>query len=308
MMRVGMIGLGHMGRGMAITLIRVGHQVVAYNRTREKAEALAGDGAEVAHSVADACAGDAVITMLADDAAVEAVAFGEEGILGSLAAGKLHVSCSTISVDLSERLANEHRRRNQRYVAAPVLGRPDRAAEGQLFVLAGGTEEAIADAQPLFEAIGQGTKVIGDEPQKANLAKLGVNFLIATVFESLGEAIALVDRGGVDKHAFLDLLTSTLFSAPIYKTYGPLVVADKPPPVGFAAPLGLKDIRLALAASHKLGVDMPFANQLHDRFTELLRTGGEDQDWSAVGRMAFRHAGGPSDTASSRTSTAGRTR
>jgi 3-hydroxyisobutyrate dehydrogenase-like beta-hydroxyacid dehydrogenase len=289
-MRVGLIGLGHMGRGMALSLLKAGHEVTVYNRTRSKAEALAGDGAKVAGEVADACSGDAVITMLADDSAVEAVALGEGGILANLGAGALHVSSSTISVDLSERLSREHRSKGQRYVSAPVLGRPDRAAEGELFVLAAGSTAALRDAQPLFDAIGRGTKIIGEEPEKANLAKLGINFLIATVFESLGEAIALVDRGGVDKHAFLDLLTSTLFSAPIYKTYGPLVAADEPPPVGFAAPLGFKDIRLALAASDKLDVEMPFAGVLRDRFVELLELGGQDQDWSAVGRMAFRHA------------------
>jgi 3-hydroxyisobutyrate dehydrogenase-like beta-hydroxyacid dehydrogenase len=292
-MQVGVVGLGHMGRGIALSLIKAGHEVTVYNRTRSKAESLATEGARVAETVADACRGEAVLTMLADDPAVERVVFGEGGILASLRAGAIHVSASTISVDLSERLAAEHARAGQTYVSAPVLGRPDRAAEGQLFVVAAGARDALGGAQPLFDAIGQRTIVIGDEPQKANLAKLGINFLIATVFESLGEAIALVDRGGVDKEQFLDLLTSTLFSAPIYKTYGPLVAADEPPPVGFAAPLGLKDIRLALSASESLGVKMPFANLLRDRFEELIASGGEDQDWSAVGRMAFRHAAEP---------------
>ncbi|HEX8840037.1 MAG TPA: NAD(P)-dependent oxidoreductase [Sphingomicrobium sp.] len=292
-MRIGVIGLGHMGRGMALSLIKAGHDVTVYNRTASRVDALAREGARRADNVADACRGEAVVTMLADDEAVEAVTFGERGILANLPAGATHISSSTISVDLSGRLAAEHGRRGQRYVAAPVLGRPDRAAEGQLFVVAAGPNDAIADMQPVFEAIGQGTRVMGEQPQQANLAKLGINFLIATVFESLGEAIALVDRGGVDKHEFLDLLTSTLFGAPIYNTYGPLVAADEPPPVGFAAPLGLKDIRLALAASEKLGVVMPFADVLRDRFNELLASGGEDQDWSAVGRMAFRGTGEP---------------
>lgn len=292
-MRVGFIGLGQMGRGMALTLLNAGLEVTLYNRTRAKAEALAGNGATVAGTVAEACGGNVVITMLADDPAVESVAFGPDGILANLAPGAIHVSSSTISVDLSQRLEGEHAKVGQRYVSAPVLGRPDRAAEGQLFVVAAGAQDAIEQLQPLFDVIGQGTIVVGDEPHKANLAKLGINFLIATVFEALGEAIALVDRGGVDKHQFLDLLTSTLFGAPIYKTYGALVAADEEPPVGFAAPLGFKDIRLALAASEKLRVPMPFAGVLRDRFIELLATGGEDQDWSAVGRMAFRDAGEP---------------
>lgn len=292
-MQIGFIGLGHMGRGMALSLLKAGHDVVVYNRTRSKAEALAAAGAIVADDVAAACRGEAVITMLSNDEALEEVTFGNRGILASLDRNAIHISSSTISVDLSERLAAAHSGRGQRYIAAPVLGRPDRAAEGQLYVVAAGSADAIAEVQPLFDAIGRGTIVVGHEAANATLAKLSINFLIATVFESLGEAIALIDRGGLDKKQFLDLLTTTLFGAPIYKTYGPLVAADEPPPVGFAAPLGLKDIRLALAASEKLRVRMPFAEVLRDRFLELLAMGGEEQDWSAVGRMAFRDAGEP---------------
>lgn len=290
-MQIGFVGLGHMGRGMALSLIKAGHEVTVYNRTPSRAQEFAAHGARVARSIADACDGEAVFTMLADDPAVEAVVFGKDNILSTLDKRAIHISSSTISVDLSERLASEHARAGQRYLSAPVLGRPDRAREGQLFIVAAGDSNALEESQPLFDAIGQRTIVVGNEPANANLAKLGINFLIATVFEALGEAIALVDRGGLDKQQFLDLLTSTLFGAPIYKTYGALVAADEPPPVGFAAPLGLKDIRLALAASEKLRVPMPFANVLRDRFVELLATGGEEQDWSAVGRMAFRDAG-----------------
>lgn len=291
-MRIGVIGLGRMGRGMALSLLKAGHEVTVYNRTTSKAEALRSHGAKVASSIAQACRGEAVVTMLADDPAVEATVFDKAGILESLSRGAIHISSSTISVDLSERLARRHEEAGQRFVAAPVLGRPDRAAEGQLFVIAAGDEDALQNSRAVFDAVAQGTKILGTEPPQANLAKLSINFLIATVFEALGEAIALVDRGGLDKHEFLDLLTSTLFGAPIYKTYGALVAADQPPPVGFAAPLGFKDIRLALAASEKLGVEMPFAGVLRDRFVELLATGGDDQDWSAVGRMAFKDAAG----------------
>jgi 3-hydroxyisobutyrate dehydrogenase-like beta-hydroxyacid dehydrogenase len=292
-MRVGFIGLGHMGRGMALSLIRSGHDVVVYNRTRSKAEALEAEGATVAATVADACGGEAVITMLADDRALEGVAFGQSGIVSSMNSGAVHVSSSTISVELSRRLEHEHAKAGQSYVAAPVLGRPDRAADGQLFIVGAGEEDSLAQVQPLFDAMGQRTIVVGSKPHKANIAKLSINFLIATVIEALGEAIALVDRGGLDKHQYLDLLTSTLFAAPIYKTYGALVAADEPPPVGFAAPLGLKDIRLALEAAAALRVPMPFASVLQDRFVELLACGGEDQDWSAVGRMAMRDSGEP---------------
>jgi 3-hydroxyisobutyrate dehydrogenase-like beta-hydroxyacid dehydrogenase len=290
-MRVGFIGIGHMGRGMVLSLLRAGHEVIAYNRTRAAAEALAAEGAIVADTVAEACQGEALFTMLADDAAVKAVALGTGGIVESLGRNAIHISSSTISVDLSERLMEAHWDAGQRYVAAPVLGRPDRAAEGQLFVIAAGSAPAIAEVQPLLDAVGQRTIWFGDEPSNANLVKLSANFLFATVFESLGEAIALVDRAGIDKREYVDFLTSTMFGSPAYKVYGGLVAADEAPPVGFAAPLGLKDIRLAIAAAEELHVEMPFASVLRDRFVELLAAGGENQDWSAVGRMALRETG-----------------
>lgn len=292
-MRIGFIGLGHMGSGMAESLLRGGHEVTVYNRTRSKAEALASKGAKVAETIAAACTGEAVFTMLANDDALESVAFNKDGLIDRLAKGAIHISSSTISVDLAEKLASKHREVGQRYISAPVLGRPDRAAAGELFVLAAGTSDAVNEAAPLFDAIGQRTIIFGSKASDANLVKLSANFLIATVFEALGEAIALIDRAGLDKNDYVDFLTSTLFGAPVYKTYGALVAADDLPPVGFAAPLGLKDIKLAISAADKLRVAMPFASVLHDRFVELLANGGDNMDWSAVGRMARRDAGEP---------------
>lgn len=292
-MRVGFIGIGHMGRGMAMSLIRSGHDVTVYNRTRSAAEPLESDGARIADTIADACEGEAVFTMLSNDEAVRSVVFADGGILKSLRSGAIHICSSTISVDLSEHLGHEHSNVGQRYLSAPVLGRPDKAAEGALFVLTAGDAQTRRDAEPLFDAIGQRTIAFGQQASTANVVKLSANFLIATVFEALGEAIALVDRAGVDKQDYVDFLTSTLFGAPIYKTYGALVASDDLPPVGFAAPLGFKDIKLALAAAEELRVPMPFAAVLHERFVELLANGGETMDWSAVGRMARRDAGEP---------------
>jgi 3-hydroxyisobutyrate dehydrogenase-like beta-hydroxyacid dehydrogenase len=297
-MRVGFIGLGHMGSGMAASLLDAGHEVIVYNRTRGKAEPLAKSGAKVGNTIAEACAGDAVFTMLANDEAVESTVFGEGGILASLPRGAIHISSSTISVDLSAKLEAAHRDAGQRYVAAPVLGRPDRAAQGQLFVIAAGAPDALADAAQLLDAIGQGTTQFGEEASNANLVKLSANFLFATVIESLGEAVALIDRAGIDKRNYVDFLTSTMFGSPAYKGYGELIAADEPPPVGFAAPLGFKDIRLAISAAEKLRVAMPFASVLHDRFVELLASGGENMDWSAVGRMALQAAAQPPVTRS----------
>ena len=290
-MRVGFIGLGRMGTGMAANLVKAGHQVTAYNRSPDKAAALTELGATVARTVAEACGGEAVVTMLADDHALESVVFGDGGILSSLPSGALHVSCSTVSVALSRRLTQAHTGRGQQFVAAPVFGRPDAAAAAKLFVVAGGAEDAIERSRPLFDAMGQRTFVMSNQPEAANLVKLSGNFLIAAVIESLGEAMALVGKGGVDPHAYLDMLTSTLFSAPVYRTYGDLIANRRFEPAGFAAPLGYKDISLGLAAGGDLRVPLPLASLLRDRFLTLLASGGETLDWSAIGQLAARDAG-----------------
>ena len=290
-MNVGFIGLGRMGTGMAANLLKAGHRVTVHNRTPEKASALLAQGAKAAARVADACRGEAVITMLANDEALESVAFGTDGIVSSLAAGANHVSSSTISVALSERLAQAHAKAGQRYVSAPVFGRPDAAAAAKLFVIAAGAPAAIQAATPIFEAIGQKTFMISDRPEAANLVKLSGNFLIAAMIESLGEALALVGKGGVDRGQYLEMLTSSLFNVPIYKNYGGLIVGGTFEPAGFAAPLGQKDIRLTLAAAEELRVPMPLASLLRDRFLTLLAHGGENLDWSAIGWLAAKDAG-----------------
>jgi 3-hydroxyisobutyrate dehydrogenase-like beta-hydroxyacid dehydrogenase len=291
-MHTGFIGLGQMGSAIAANLLNAGHDVTVYNRTRAKAEALRAQGAKIAERPADACRGDVVFTMLADDAAVESVVFGDAGVLANLAKGAVHISSSTISVALSKRLAAAHREAGQCYVAAPVFGRPEAAAAAKLFVVAAGEPDAVRTAMPLFDAIAQRTFVVSDEAEAANLVKLSGNFLIAAVIESLGEAMALVGKAGIDKHVYLDILTSTLFGAPIYKTYGSLIADAKFSPPGFAAPLGLKDVKLALAAGDDLRVPLPLASLLRDRFLTLLANGGDTLDWSAVGGLAAKDAGG----------------
>lgn len=290
-MRIGLIGLGQMGTGIAANLLKAGHELTVYNRTRAKAEAFASEGAKVADHIADACRGDAVITMLSNDDAVESAVYGEGGVLASLSKGAIHVSSSTISVALSKRLAEHHAERGQRYVAAPVFGRPEAAAAAKLFIVAAGSPEAVKTAMPVFDAIGQRTFTVSEDPPAANIIKLSGNFLIASVIESLGEAMALVGKAGIDKHQYLELLTSTLFGAPIYKTYGTLIADEKFSPPGFAAPLGLKDVRLTLAAGDDLRVPLPLASLLRDRYLTLLANGGDNLDWSAIGGLPAKDAG-----------------
>src|SRR3984957_236575 len=290
-MDVGFIGLGQMGSAIALNLVKAGHRVVVYNRTRAKAEPHGAQGAEVSESAADASRRPVVITMLADDAAVEAAIFGDGGGLSALGNGAVHISMSTISVALSDRLAEAHRSAGQSFVAAPVFGRPEAAAAAKLFVVAAGPEQTLAQCQPLFDAIGQRTFVIGDKPSAANLVKLSGNFLLAAMIECLGEAFALVRKGGVDPHAYLEILTNTLFSAPAYKTYGTIIADQKYEPAGFAMSLGLKDIRLALAAADALATPMPVASLVHDHFLSGVAQGAGDSDWSALARLAAANAG-----------------
>ena len=291
-MQVGFIGLGRMGSGMAANLLRAGHAVTVYNRSADKADGLVQQGAVRAGSIAEACQGEALITMLADDAAVEGVVMGPGGVLGSLRAGAIHISMSTVSVACSERLAGAHAAAQQRFVAAPVFGRPDAAAAGRLFIVAAGQTDALAACQPLLEAMGQRVFPFGEQPAAANLVKLSGNFLIAATLEALGEAIALVAKQGVDRRAYLEMLTSSLFTAPFYKAYGQAIVEQKFEPAGFTAPLGFKDVRLVQAAAEGLRVPMPLASLLRDRFLTLLAVDGAEQlDWAAITQVIARDAG-----------------
>jgi 3-hydroxyisobutyrate dehydrogenase-like beta-hydroxyacid dehydrogenase len=287
-MRVSIIGLGRMGEGMAERVLAAGHTLTVYNRSPGKADALRAKGATVAASPAAAAQGaEVVLTMLADDAAVEQVVFGTDGLIGALASGAVHVSSSTISVALAERLEAAP----GRYVSAPVFGRPEAAAAGKLFIIAGGPDDALAVAQPVFDAIGQRTFRVGPQAPVANLIKLSGNFLIAAAIEAMSEAFALVRKAGVDPMMYREILTSTLFNAPVYHLYSDLVAREADEQVGFAAPLGLKDVRLGLAAADTLQVPMPVASAIRDAFITAMARGYENRDWSVLGRIAAENAG-----------------
>ena len=195
--------------------------------------------------------------MLADDPAVESAVLHPGGAIESLPPDAAHISMSTISVALSKKLAEEHAKRGQKYIAAPVFGRPEAAEAGKLFIVVAGDKEEVERYRPLLEALGQRVFVIGDKPEMANVVKLSGNFLIASVIESLGEAIALTRKYGIDPHDYVEFLTNSLFAAPMYKTYGNLIADEKYQPAGFKMRLGLKDMRLALAAAE--AADAPSA-------------------------------------------------
>jgi 3-hydroxyisobutyrate dehydrogenase-like beta-hydroxyacid dehydrogenase len=290
-MQVGFIGLGAMGNAMANNLLKAGFALSVNNRSRAKAEALVAKGAALAKTPGEAAQGDVVITMLADDAAVESAVLTHDGMLKVLSPSAIHISMSTISVALAERLTTAHLAKKQGFIAAPVFGRPEAAAGAELYVVVAGALEAVQRCQPLFDVLGRRSFVVGNEPPKANLVKLSGNFLITSVIEALGEAFALVRKAGIDRAQFLDVLTNTLFGAPIYKTYGGLISEEQYQPAGFKAELGYKDIRLAIAAAQALKVPMPLASLIATRLLTLIAQGEGHLDWAALAKLAAREAG-----------------
>ena len=290
-MKIAFIGLGQMGSGMARNLLRAGHDVVVFNRTRVRSEALAAEGARIADTPAGACGkSEAVITMLADDRAVEQVVFGENGVASALPQSAIHISCSTISIALARRLAAEHSRREQGYLSVPVFGRPDAAASKNLLVLAAGPLALVDRCRGLFDAIGRRTFVVGADPSQANAVKLCGNFMIASMLEAFGEAFATTRKANVSPATFLDVMT-TLFGSAVYANYGRLVAEQKFEPAGFALRLGLKDIRLVLEAAEEFAAPMPLASLIRDHCLSAIAHGQAEQDWSSVTRVAARDAG-----------------
>ena len=290
-MKIAFLGLGKMGAAMARNLLRAGHEVTVYNRSRDKSEALGGEGARVAGSAADA-GGDceAALTMLSDDRAAEETVLGAGGLAEGLAKGATHISCSTISTALARRLAAEHGARGQHYLSAPVFGRPEAAEAKKLIVVPAGAAELVERFRPLFEAMGRQTVVAGIEPWQANALKLCGNFMIASMLESYGEAFAVLGKAGVDSHVFLDAMNS-LFASPVYATYGGMVADRKFEPAGFQLKLGLKDVRLALQAAEECGAPMPIASLIRDQMISGLAHGQGEMDWSSLAVVAERAAG-----------------
>ncbi len=290
-MNVGFAGLGSMGRPMAANLLRARHELTVYNRTRSRAEELAKAGARVAATPAETAAAGLVITMVADDRALEDLVFGDGGIAGALPRGGVHLSMSTISAALARRLADTHRERGQQMVSAPVFGRPEAAAAAKLFIVPAGPPDAIERCRPLFEVMGQKVLPVGEDPVMASVTKLCGNFLIASVLECLGEAFALGRKYEVAPEKLLEVLTGSLFNAPVYHTYGNIIAQQKYEPAGFRLVLGLKDIRLAVGAADAAQVPMPVASLIRDNFLSAMARGMGEHDWASLARLAAERAG-----------------
>ncbi|MGF6598650.1 3-hydroxyisobutyrate dehydrogenase-like beta-hydroxyacid dehydrogenase [Paraburkholderia sp. GAS448] len=292
-MKIGFVGLGSMGAAIAMNLIESGHDVHVFNRSPARAEPLRKAGASVAASPAEAAqSAEVIFTMVADDAAHASVTFGDAGIAAGLKRGALHISMSTISVACAQDNAARYREAGLGFVSAPVFGRPDAAAARKLFIMAAGADEHLEVAVPLLEQLGQSVGIVGSDPSQANLVKLIGNFMLSVIIETLGEACAVAGKAGIDPMRLVELLTSANFNAPPYKIYGSLIAAQRFQPAGFSLPLGQKDNRLMLAAAEALGVPLPLASLVRDRFLSLRSQGiGAEHDWSAVALCALSDAG-----------------
>jgi 3-hydroxyisobutyrate dehydrogenase-like beta-hydroxyacid dehydrogenase len=291
-MKIGFLGLGNMGAGMAANLLRAGHELAVWNRSPQKAQPLVAEGAVLARTPREAAAGrDVIISMLADDAALEQVTLGESGILEGAPRGALHISSSTVAVATADRLAALHEQRELRFLSAPVFGRPEAAAAAKLFIVAAGARSDYTAASELFPAISQKSFYIGEKPSAANLVKLCGNFTILAAIESFAEAMTLAQKGGVPRKQFLEVMTGTLFDTPVYRNYGAALAEERFKPAGFAAPLGLKDMRLVGQSAETLRVPMPVLNVLRDHLLQTIGAEGEDIDWSGIGRVIAKNGG-----------------
>jgi 3-hydroxyisobutyrate dehydrogenase-like beta-hydroxyacid dehydrogenase len=289
-MKIGFIGLGKMGSAIAGHLLKAGHQVRVWNRSAGPAKELAARGAEAVERPQDAADADFLMTMLANDTAARSVII-DQGILAAAAPGLIHINLATVSVALAREFGQLHHARKIGYIAAPVFGRPEVAAEGKLNVVVAGDPATIARARQALDAIGQKVWPVGDQPECASAVKIAGNFMIASAIEAMGEAVALTRAHGIAAAQFLDILTNTLFASPVYKGYGAMIAAERYKPAGFEVTLALKDVRLALEAGDALSVPMPFASVLRDNLLEAIATGGADNDWGSLAALAARRAG-----------------
>jgi 3-hydroxyisobutyrate dehydrogenase-like beta-hydroxyacid dehydrogenase len=291
-MKIGFLGLGQMGAGMAANLLRAGHELAVWNRSPQKSKTLVAEGAVLAGTPREAAAGrEVVMSMLADDAALEQVLLGSNGVFEGMPRGALHVSSSTISVATADGVAALHKERGLRFLSAPVFGRPEAAAAAKLFVVAAGAQSDYTAASALFPAISQKVFYIGETPSSANLVKLCGNFTILAAIEAFAEAMTLAQKGGVPKKQFLEVMTGSLFDTPVYRNYGAALAEERFRPAGFAAPLGLKDMRLVGQSAETLRVPMPVLNVLRDHLLQTIGAEGEDIDWSGIGYVIAKNGG-----------------
>ncbi|APA97861.1 NAD(P)-dependent oxidoreductase [Nocardia seriolae] len=284
---VAVIGLGGMGRAIARNLARAGHEVVVWNRSAGPAAELAEEGALRVANVAEALRCPVVFSVLADDTAFAEV-FLDSGVLGAAEQGMVHVNMATVSVALARRAVAAHAAHGSGYVAAPVFGRVPVAEAGALNILAAGEPRFIDRVQPFFDVIGSRTWRLGEQPEKADVAKILGNYLIACTIQSLGESISVADAAGVDPSQFVELLSATLFPGPVYSGYGSMIAERKYQPAAFTTALGRKDLHLALEVATAEAIPLPFGELLSGVFDQAITAGHAADDWAAIAEQQPR--------------------
>lgn len=289
---VGFIGLGSMGSPIATNLIESGYKLHVYNRTAQKAQPLVDKGAELGKSPADVVEpGGIVISMLANDQALEDVVLGENGILEKLGSGGVHISMSTVSPTTAEKLAQQHEQHGSHYLAAPVFGRPDAAAARKLWICLSGNGVAKERVLPLLNVLGQKVFDFGEQVSAANVVKLSGNFLIISAIEAMAEAFTLAQKNGIDRSQVAELFGQTLFACPIYQNYGRMIAQEQYEPAGFKLALGLKDVELALQTAKESQMPMPIASLIRDRLISSIAKGRGDIDWTGLALGVSEDAG-----------------
>lgn len=288
---LGFVGTGHMGLPMARNLLKAGHTLRVCNRTAERVQPLVEAGATATDKPREAAQGGIVLTMLSDDAALKAVTLGEDGLLGHLGKGGVHVSMSTVAPATARELAGRHHAQDEYYLAAPVFGRPEAAAVARLAICLSGASEAKIRLRPILDLLGSKIVDFGADPAAANVVKLAGNFLIGAAIEAMAEAFALGEKNGVDRTRMAELYSQTLFACPVYQGYGATIAGHRYEPAGFRLQLGHKDMRLALEVAADSTVPMPLANLVHERLTASLAKGRQDIDWAGLAVEATEDAG-----------------
>jgi 3-hydroxyisobutyrate dehydrogenase-like beta-hydroxyacid dehydrogenase len=289
---IGFIGLGNMGQGIAANLLKAGYPLHVFNRTGEKARSLVEQGAVLVNQPSEAVeSGGIVFTMLSDDFALRSIVLESADFAKRLAPGGIHVSMSTISPDTARELSEHHAQNGVVFLSAPVIGRPDRAAAGTLFVLLAGNPEAKERVSPLLERVSQRVFDFGEDPWLSNIAKLTFNFNIAAAIEIMAESFTLAEKSGISRLKMAELLSETLFSSVIYRGYGDLIARHAYEPAGFRLNLGWKDIRLVLQIAAESATPLPIGSLLRDRLLSAIAKGRQDLDWSALALGASDDAG-----------------
>jgi 3-hydroxyisobutyrate dehydrogenase-like beta-hydroxyacid dehydrogenase len=281
--RIGFIGLGNMGQPMALNLLKAGFELRVYNRNPARAEPLVAQGAQQVFKPGEVAEpGGIVVTMVANDDALESVVLGKEGFLERLGQNGIHLSMSTVSPATAHKLADLHAKQGSIYLAAPVFGRPEAAAAGKLWICLSGAQAGKERVRPVLKVLGQGIFDFGEDPGTANVVKLTGNFLIASAMEAMAEALTLAEKNGIDRSKVIDMLGQSIFACPIYQNYGRAIAEERYTPPGFYLSLGLKDVGLVLQTADSAKVPMPFASLLHDRLLASVAKGRGEMDWSAL--------------------------